>query len=79
VRRLDPDLATVLAVLEHSLGPLQVLAVGPNAPRRRPALPLALGPTGPGQPSLFDPNPKPATSTTAPTPPLTSRRTHELV
>jgi hypothetical protein len=35
-RGLDPDLATALQVLEHALGPLQVLDVYPT-PSRRPA------------------------------------------
>jgi hypothetical protein len=36
---LDPDLAVALQVLEHALGPLQVLEVHPTPPPRRPAPP----------------------------------------
>ena len=56
---LDPELAAALQVLEHELGPLQVLDVHPTPPERRPAPPPAPGPE-PAQPSLFDPTPEPA-------------------
>lgn len=54
---LDPELAAVLQVLEHELGPLEVLEVYPTPPGRRPAPPPAPGPE-PAQPSLFDPTPE---------------------
>jgi hypothetical protein len=60
---LDPDLARALEVLEHGLGPLQVLDVRPTPPQRRPAPPPAPAAAGPDQPSLFDPIPQPAPST----------------
>ncbi len=56
---LDPELTAVLEVLEHELGPLQVLYVRPTQPRRS-AIPPAPGAAGPDQPSLFDPPPDPA-------------------
>jgi hypothetical protein len=59
---LDPDLAAALEVVAAELGPVQVLDVHPTPPRR-PAPPPA--PAGPEsiQPSLFDPTPEPAPST----------------
>ncbi len=62
-RHLDLDLARALEVLEHGLGPLEVLEVHPTPPGRRPAPPPAPGPE-PAQPSLFDPIPQPAPSAT---------------
>ena len=56
---LDPDLARALEVLEHGLGPLQVLDVRPTPPQRRPAPPPAPAAAGPDQPSLFDPTTHP--------------------
>jgi hypothetical protein len=49
---LDPDLARALEVLEHGLGPLQVLDVRPTPPERRPAPAPAPAAAGPGQPTL---------------------------
>jgi hypothetical protein len=57
---LDPDLAAALEVLEHGLGPLQVLDVRPTPPQRRPATPPAPAAPEPDQPTLFDPTPEPA-------------------
>jgi hypothetical protein len=39
-RGLDPDLATALQVLQHALGPLQVLDVHPTPPRRPATAPV---------------------------------------
>ncbi len=65
---LDLDLAAALQVLEHGLGPLQVLDVRPTPPQRRPAMPPAPAAAGPDQPSLFDPTPElePSMSATDP-------------
>jgi hypothetical protein len=54
---LDPELAAALQVLEHGLGPLQVLDVHPTPPRRRPPPPPA--PAAATQPGLFDAGPDP--------------------
>jgi hypothetical protein len=56
---LDPDLARAFQVLEHNLGPLQVLDVRPTPSERRPAPAPAPAAAGPAQPSLFDPTPEP--------------------
>ena len=63
----DPELAAALQVLEHGLGPLQVLDV-PTPPQRRPATPPAPAAAGPDQPSLFDPTPDPAPTSSTPDP-----------
>jgi len=68
--RLDPELAAALEVLEHGLGPLQVLDVHPTPPRRRPAIPPAPAAAGPDQPSLFDPIPEPEPAPTSATDPF---------
>ncbi len=77
---LDPELAAALQVLEHELGPLQVLDVHPTPPERRPVPSPAPGPE-PAQPSLFDPDPEPAPPAT--TDPLAhippSRRWREVL
>jgi hypothetical protein len=76
----DPELAAALQSLEYAFGPLQVLGVRPTSPQRRPASPP--GPAGPDQPSLFEPEPEPATPP-ATTDPLAhippSRRRREVV
>ncbi len=62
---LDSELAAALQVLEHALGPLQVLDVHPTPPERRPPPAPA---AGPDQPTLFDreSEPAPTTSTADP-------------
>jgi len=67
---LASDLAAALQVLSE-LGPLQVLDVHPSPPRRPPT-PAA--PPAAGQPSLFDPEPEPSTSTNDPLAHLPRRR-----
>ncbi len=80
---LDSDLAAALQVLEHGLGPLQVLDMRPTPPQRRPATPPAPAAAGPDQPSLFDPTPDPAPTSPAITDPLShlppSRRWREVL
>jgi hypothetical protein len=53
--RLDPELAAALQVLEHALGPLQVLDVHPTPPQHRPAPAPAPAAARSAQLSLFDP------------------------